>query len=346
MTARAIAAPVWLLAAIALVWALQTAAAVIAPVACAFFIIALAWPLQRNLQRFLPKLAALAIVVCLIALAFLAFASITSWGFGRIVRTSVTDAMRFQMLYNEFAQWLDGYGIAIDGVLSDHLNATSALRMARAATLRLNTMFSFWVVVIVYVLLGLLDTEAVSRNARIALSPQAAKVLIDGSALTAAKLRRYMLVRTLMSLATGLMVWALASATGLRFATEWGVIAFALNYIPFMGPFIATLLPTLYALAQFGSPQSALVIFASLNIIQFVIGSYIEPRVAGYALAITPFVVLFSVFFWLFVWGVFGAFIGVPITITLLTYCAQSPSTAWISQLLGAPGLSAPGKQP
>ena len=123
--------------------------------------------------------------------------------------------------------------------------------------------------------------------------------------LTASKLRRFLLVRTIMSLSTGLLVWALSAAFGLRFAAEWGVIAFTLNYIPFIGPFVATLLPTLYALAQFGSPQSAAFIFVCLNVIQFIIGSYIEPRVAGYALAISPFIVLFSVFLWTFLWGLF-----------------------------------------
>ena len=72
--------------------------------------------------------------------------------------------------------------------------------------------------------------------------------------------------------------------------------------------------------------------------IEFIIGSYIEPRVAGYALKISPFIVLFSVFFWTFLWGLFGAFIGVPITIAILTYCSQSPSTAWIAELLGSSG--------
>jgi predicted PurR-regulated permease PerM len=336
MTERARSAPVWILAIIALVWAFRSAATVIAPIACAFFIIALAWPLQRNLQRFLPKLAALAVVVCLIVIAFFLFASITSWGIGRIVRATVADPAPFQAFYSRFQEWLEGHGIVLGAVWSEHLNTGSILRLAQTVTQRLNTMFSFWIVVIVYVLLGLLDTEAVARNARKALSPDAAMMLIEGSALTASKLRRYMLVRTLMSVATGAMVWALAYASGLRFAAEWGAIAFALNYIPFIGPFVATLLPTFYALVQFGSPQSALFIFAGLNVIQFVIGSYIEPRIAGYALAITPFIVLFSVFFWFFVWGVFGAFIGVPISIAVLTYCAQSPSTLWISQLFGS----------
>jgi predicted PurR-regulated permease PerM len=132
------------------------------------------------------------------------------------------------------------------------------------------------------------------------------------------------------------MVYALATVLGLQFAAEWGVIAFTLNFIPFIGPFIATVLPTLYALAQFESLQSALVVFACLNLIQFVIGSYIEPRVAGRTLAISPFVVLFSVFLWTFLWGLFGAFIGVPIAIAGLTFCAQSHSARWLAVLLGA----------
>jgi predicted PurR-regulated permease PerM len=77
-------------------------------------------------------------------------------------------------------------------------------------------------------------------------------------------------------------------------------------------------------------------LFACLNIIQFVIGSYIEPRVAGRALAISPFMVLFSVFFWTYLWGLFGAFIGVPIMIALLTFCAQHHSSRWLPDILGA----------
>jgi predicted PurR-regulated permease PerM len=78
-------------------------------------------------------------------------------------------------------------------------------------------------------------------------------------------------------------------------------------------------------------------LFACLNVIQFVVGSYIEPRVHGNALAVSPFVVLFAVFLWTFLWGVFGAFIGVPITIAVLTFCAQHPSSRWLADLLGPP---------
>jgi predicted PurR-regulated permease PerM len=162
-----------------------------------------------------------------------------------------------------------------------------------------------------------------------------ARVLLEGCVMTAAKLRHYLLIRTLMSIVTGLLVYALASLAGLQLTAEWGTIAFALNYIPFIGPFIATVLPTLFALAQIASWQAAVAVFIGLNVIQFMIGSYVEPRVSGSALAISPFLVLLSVFFWMYLWGLFGAFIGVPITIAILTFSALHPTTQWLAQLLG-----------
>jgi predicted PurR-regulated permease PerM len=138
-----------------------------------------------------------------------------------------------------------------------------------------------------------------------------------------------------MSLITGVLVWALAWLSGLHLATDWGVIAVVLNYIPFIGPFVATVFPTLFALAQFASWQAALIVFACLNVIQFVIGSYIEPRVASGALAIPPLWSWFTVVSWTFLWGMFGAFIVVPITIAVLTFCAQLSSTRWLADLLG-----------
>jgi predicted PurR-regulated permease PerM len=82
----------------------------------------------------------------------------------------------------------------------------------------------------------------------------------------------------------------------------------------------------------------AVIVFACLNLIQFLVGSYLEPRIAGSALSISPFLVLFAVFFWTFVWGIAGAFIGVPIVIAALTLCEQHPSSRWIADLLGGPG--------
>jgi predicted PurR-regulated permease PerM len=90
-------------------------------------------------------------------------------------------------------------------------------------------------------------------------------------------------------------------------------------------------------MTQFDSWQAVLGVFVCLNIIQFVVGSYVEPRVSGNMLLISPSVVLFAVFFWTFLWGLFGTFIGVPIAIAILTFCDQHPSSRWLADLLGGP---------
>jgi len=322
------------------------AGSVLSPVACALFIIAMTWPLQRELELRLPQLLAMAIVVVVIAITFMVFASLVLWSFSRVGRTLAADAGRLQAVYDQTVTWLEGHGIAIAGIWSETFNTRWLIRAIQELTTRLNTTITFWLVVFVYVILGLIEVNATERRVRSMWGDSAAaRILVDGAAESASKLRRYMLIRTWMSLATGVLVWAIAAVSGLQLAPEWGVIAFTLNYIPFIGSFIATVLPTMYALAQFGSWETALLIFICLNIAQFVIGSYIEPRMAGNALAISPFVVLFSVFLWAFLWGPFGAFIGVPITIAMMTLCAQHPSSCWVAELLGASGGPEAGAQ-
>lgn len=326
-----------LIAAVVVLAALNVASTVIAPVACAIFIIALVWPMQKRLQDYLPQLLALAIVISVTVAVFVVFASLVSWGFGRVGRSLIAEAGRFQSLYSQAAAWLEGHGIVVAGLWAEHFDVRWLIRTMQGLTTRLNTTITFWLVVVVYVILGLLEVGVIHRKLQAMREKDSARILLGGSIIIAAKFRRYMWIRTIMSVATGAMVWALATISGLQLAGEWGVIAFTLNYIPFIGPFIATMFPTLYALAQFESLQVALIVFACLNIIQFVIGSYIEPRVAGNALALSPFLVLFSVFLWTYLWGFFGAFIGVPISIAVLTFCALHPSSQWVAELFGAP---------
>ena len=326
-----------IIAAVLLVAAARQASTVFAPLALALFIIAIVWPLQSRLQARMPVLLALAITLVITIATCLAFASLAAWGFGRVGQSLVTDAARYQAFYDTMVTWLDGHGISVAGVWAEHFNVRWMLRATQHVTGRVNTTLSFWLIALVYVVLGLLEVDDIRRKVETLGKPVAARVLLNGSAATAAKFRKYMLVRTQMSVITGLLVGIFAWITGLPFALEWGLIAFALNYIPFIGPFIATLFPTLLAMTQFESWQAVLGVFVCLNIIQFVVGSYVEPRVAGNMLSISPTVVLFAIFLWTYLWGLFGTFIGVPIMLAILTFCDQHPSSRWIAHLLGGP---------
>jgi len=328
---------VGLIAAIAVSVAAYQAAVVFAPLTLGLFVIALVWPIQDWLQRRTPALLALAITMTLTIAVMLVFASLIVWGFGRVGRSVIADAGRYQAIYDAAVVWLESHDISVAGLWAEHFNVGWMLRWAQAITGRVNTTLSLWLITLVYVILGLMEVDDLRRKAQAFIAPDAARMLLSATGDTARKFRKYMVVRTQMSLATGVLVGVFAWGAGLQFAVEWGVIAFALNYIPFIGPFVATLFPTLLAMAQFGSWQAVLGVFVCLNIIQFVVGSYVEPRVSGNVLSISPMVVLFAVFFWTFLWGLYGAFIGVPIAIAALTFCGHYPSTRWIAELLGGP---------
>jgi len=326
-----------IVAAVAVAFAAYEASSVFAPLALALFIIAIVWPLQRWLQARMPKLVALAITLIVIVAVGLAFASLVVWGFGRVGRAVVSDAARYQALYDNLVAWLDSHGISVAGLWAEHFNVRWAVSKAQYITGRINSTLAFWLITLTYVILGLLEVDDIGRKVQALGNRDAARVIADGSAATAVKFRKYLLVRTQMSVLTGLFVGLFALVTGLQFAAEWGVIAFALNYIPFIGPFIATLFPTLLAMTQFDTWQGVVGIFICLNIIQFAIGSYVEPRLSGSVLSISPFVVLFAIFFWTFLWGLFGTFIGVPIALAILTFCEQHPASRWLAVLLGGP---------
>jgi AI-2 transport protein TqsA len=338
---RGLHASVGICTAVIVVTALYFSSTVFAPLAFALLIIAMLWPVQRCLQARLPKLVALAVSMLATIVILAAFGSLIVWGFGRVGRHVIGDAARYQLLYGQLAEWLEGHGIAVAGLWAEHFNVGRLIRLFQQATIRLNGMLSFSLVMLIYVMLGLIEVEDAAGKLGAAGMGEFGRVVLAGGAETAAKFRRYMLVRTLMSVMTGLLVWGFAVVVGLPLAAEWGVIAFALNYVPFIGPFIATVFPTAFAIAQFESWQMAVIVFACLNLIQFLVGSYLEPRIAGNALAISPFLVLFAVFFWTFMWGIAGAFIGVPIAIAALTLCEQHPSSRWIADLLGGPGKPA-----
>jgi len=237
-------------------------------------------------------------------------------------------------LYVQWNDWLAEHGILVTSLLVENFNASWLIRAVQEIGLRLHGLATFVVITFVFTALGLLEVDIARKNIEILGNREAARTILQASTQIADKFQRYMLVRSAMSVLTGLVVWAFALLAGLELATAWGVIAFVLNYIPFIGPLVATVFPTVFALAQVGSWQLAIVVFLCLNLIQFLIGSYLEPRIAGAALSVSPFLVLFAVFFWAFLWGIPGAFIGVPIVIAALTLCDQRDSTRWIATLL------------
>jgi AI-2 transport protein TqsA len=218
-----------IIAAVVVLAALGYGKDVFAPLTLALFIIAVVWPLQQRLQSRLPALVALAITVVMTVVVCLAFASLAAWAFGRVGRSLVADAPRYQTLYDAALIWLEDRGVSVAGFWAEHFNSGWLLRAARQVSGRINTTLSFWLVTFVYVMLGLLEVDDMRQKVQALSNQDAARIVVDGSAATANKFRKYMLIRTQMSVVTGLLVWALAWVAG-QFATEWGIIAFSTTF--------------------------------------------------------------------------------------------------------------------
>jgi predicted PurR-regulated permease PerM len=313
---------------------LYFAQSIFVPLAFSLFAIALAWPVQAALQRWIPKLLALLVTLVLTILVIVTVCSSIAWGVSKLAQWLFLNAGRFQAVYADWVLWLEGHGVAIVGPITDRFDVTWLVGFVQGIAGRLNSLTGFALLVFIFVMLGLREVDDFNARLRLPAAQPYGEKILRANREIGRKLRRFMVVRSFASLLTGLVVWAFALLAGLELAAAWGAIAFALNYIPFLGPLIATLFPTLFAIAQFESWQMAVVVFLGLNIIQFIIGSYLEPLLTGASLAISPFAVIFAVFFGSFLWGLAGAFIGVPIMIVFIVYCAQEPSSRWLAVLL------------
>src|SRR4029077_11482388 len=153
-----------IMASVVLLAAVAQASSVFAPLALALFIIALVWPLQSRLQRRLPKLPALAITLLMTLAVALGFASLAVWGFGRVGRSVLADAARYEAIYARSLAWLDSHGIDIAGLWAEHFNVCWIVRTAQYLTGRVNTTLTFWLIAVVYLMLGLLEVDDIKRK--------------------------------------------------------------------------------------------------------------------------------------------------------------------------------------
>jgi AI-2 transport protein TqsA len=338
----AIRASLIITATILLIAAVYYASSIFAPLTFALLVLALVWPLQKSLQERLPRSAALFITLLVTVVAVLVFASMLAWALSGIAEWLLNNVQRFQTLFKQATDWLEEHGIFVAGTLSERFDVIWLIRMFQEVARRLNRLAGFAILAFVFLMMLLLEVEQFARKIGSIGKGVGAK-FVEAFGESADKFRRYMLVRTLLSLVTGLAVWGFAALMGVEPAFAWGLLAFVLNYIPFVGSFVATLLPGLFALAQLDSWQTITLVILGLACIQFVLGNYVEPLVAGAALSISPFVVVFAVFFWGFLWGIPGAFIGVPIMIAAITICEKFPGSRWVATLLSGvpPGRAA-----
>jgi predicted PurR-regulated permease PerM len=159
--------------------------------------------------------------------------------------------------------------------------------------------------------------------------------LIDVYASVNNKVIRYLRVKTFFSFLTALISWIVMVSFGVDFAALIALFIFILDYLPNIGSAFAVLIPgSVYALQTANLPE-ALLIMVILTVLQNLIGNVIEPKMMSISLDLSPVVVLFSLFFWGWMWGVVGMMLSIPLMAILKAVMEHFQVTQPIAILMG-----------
>jgi predicted PurR-regulated permease PerM len=172
---------------------------------------------------------------------------------------------------------------------------------------------------------------------------------LSGDPERAARLRRvvtdinhrigtYLALKTALSVLLGLASWLILAGLRVELAGFWALLIGLFNYAPYIGTVLGVALPALFAMLQFGDLRTTLIVAGALSVLQFLIGSLLDPYVMGSSLNLSPFAILVSLTVWTALWGIPGAFLAVPLTASLAMVLAEFEGTHALAILLSEKG--------
>lgn len=144
----------------------------------------------------------------------------------------------------------------------------------------------------------------------------------------------YIKVKTIVSLITGLGIGLVSWIFGIEYAFLWGILAFVLNYIPYVGSLIAIVPPLVIGGLTATSFSEVFILFVALEAVQLVMGNIVEPKMTGDSLSINTVTVLFSLVFWAFMWGAAGMLLAVPLTFLIKVVLESVPDAGFLVRLM------------
>lgn len=144
----------------------------------------------------------------------------------------------------------------------------------------------------------------------------------------------YIKVKTIVSLITGTLIGVISWIFGIEYALLWGILAFVLNYIPYVGSLIAIVPPLLIGALTAEGITEVVLLFVFLEGVQLIMGSIVEPRMTGNSLSINTVTVLFSLVFWAFMWNTAGMLLSVPMTFLIKVMLEQVPDAGFLVRLM------------
>ncbi|MEJ7600800.1 MAG: AI-2E family transporter [Kofleriaceae bacterium] len=148
-------------------------------------------------------------------------------------------------------------------------------------------------------------------------------------------IQRYLIVKLALSAANGILLGLWCWLWGVDSPLLWGILAFGLNFIPFIGSILAAVPPILFGLVE-GGPTTAIGVAAGYLTVNLVVDNIVEPRVLGRAMGLSPLVLLLAMLIWGLVLGPVGAMLSVPLTMTLKLILERDPELRKFALLMGS----------
>jgi AI-2 transport protein TqsA len=335
---------------VVIVAGLKTAQNFFLPVLLAIFVATVSYPVTRMLvKRQVPRSIAVLLTV-LVDFAFIAAVVLL----GVVLVQDLQDKWNTKYsseLYEQvrgtsdkLATKLEGIGVPdarekIQTVVESNLASLEQIRFERIWDLGtgvLGQLMGFLGAAVIFLILTVfMLSEAESFGRRLKSVSQAHGPDMSRILETTENIQRYLAIKTAVSLATGFLAGLLCWAAGLDFYILWGILAFALNFIPVIGSLVAGVPPTLLALVIAGWPN-ALLVAGGYFLINNFLGNFLEPIFMGRRFGISTLLVVVSVMFWGWVWGPLGMLLAVPLTMVLKVILDGSNEFRWIGIVISS----------
>jgi predicted PurR-regulated permease PerM len=321
------------------------ASSVVGPFLLAVFIAVVATPALRWLQRFGWPTWAGVLLVAFVLLDVGSLLMLVGSGALEGFRNSLPSYQeRLVLLTGQFGSWLESLGLeGSRDAVPDIFSPTGIIGLTRVLLTSLSGAVAEGLLILLTVVFILLEAPTLPAKLKVALkttehADERFQQLFDS-------INRYMVIKTATSLGTAVCVLAVLKLLGIDFAILWAIIAFFLNFVPFVGSVLMAIPALLVALVQ-TDLQTTLLVALGYLVINVGIGSILEPRIMGRGLGVSTLAVFLALLFWGLVLGKVGVFLAVPLTIAMKIALESSPHTRPIAVMLGPPVAEPSGPSP
>ncbi|NDJ57451.1 AI-2E family transporter [Enterobacteriaceae bacterium 4M9] len=312
---------------------IRVSADLIVPFILALFIAVILNPLVRLLGRLhIPRVLAVSLLVTAIVMLAVLLVAYLGTSLNELARTLPQYRSSLVAPLQTLEPWLQRAGIevSVEEVLK-YVDPNAAMTLITGLLAHLSSAMSSIFLLLLTVVFMLLEVPQLPVKLQQLMSRPVEGMDAIQRALNS--VTHYLVLKTAISLVTGLVVWGMLSLLSVRFAFVWGLLAFSLNYIPNIGSVLAAIPPVAQVMV-FSGFYDALVVIAGYLAINLLFGNILEPRIMGRGLGLSTLVVFLSLIFWGWLLGPVGMLLSVPLTIAAKIALEQSLSGRRIAFLL------------